>query len=236
MRSLILGLIGLPLAACTLRINAATDGASASDSGMSSTSTSSTGALPTTSDAQGTSEAGTDAVSTGPASTGVVSTSEATSTSGAPSTTGNSSASPSTGEPETDGTTAGTSGGLDMGGAPSTDATVVGSCAPDDGPALEFRLLLAAPVCGADWSGVTLRVMLFQGGPLAPGDYTLDGGKGFAWVQEEGQPEEVSTDGTITIDGWDGDVVTGSYSLAFEGFVIDGEFAGPTCPGGVVCG
>ncbi len=210
-----------------MRINEATDSGAATttDSGASSTSsTSSTGESPTTTEVQATGE-GTDAVTTG-----LVSTSEATGT------TGNSSVSTGEPGPETDGTTAGTGGGLDMGGPPITDATVENRCAPDDGPALEFRLLLVAPLCQADWAGFTLRVLLFQGGPLAPGDYALDGGKGFAWVQEDGQPEEVSSDGTITIDGWDGDVVTGSYSLVFEGFVIDGEFAGPHCPGGGFCG
>ncbi len=117
------------------------------------------------------------------------------------------------------------------------DATVDDSCAPDDGPALEFRLELSAPMCGAMWSGDVLRVMLYQGGPLAPGSYKLDGGMGFAWLQQGDQPPVTSETGTIVIDAWDGEMVSGSYMLPGLGVdVIEGTFAGPHCPAGGLCG
>ncbi len=196
-----------------MKINEVTDGASASDSGMASTSTSSTGESPTTTGAQGTSEANTDAVSTG----------EATST------TGNSSASPSTGELGTDGTTAGTGGGLDMGMEEAWNAKVERACAPDDGPAVEFHFDHNELMCGMPWADLEVRVALFQPWPLAPGSYSIAGGNGSALLNQGNQPEW-SEIGTINIDAWEGDTVSGSYSLQFADLVLEGEFTGPFCP------
>ena len=214
MRFLMLGLIVLPLAACNLRIGEETDGASGT--GTEATIASGTGEPPTTSEGPVT---GGDSGSSGPGSTG-----EATGSSG-----------DASGASDESGGTA-TGGGVDMGGAKFGDATVDDSCAPDDGPALEFRLRLPAAVCGTDWSGDVVRAMLFQGGPLAPGDYPLGGGAGFGWWQQGDLPPESSSEGTITIDSWEGDMVTGSYTLTFAGAVLEGEFAGPRCPPDGLCG
>ena len=214
-----LGLIVLPLAACNLRIGAETDGAGGTGTDTEATSVASTGGPPTSSEGPVTSSGSgsSDSASSGPGSTG-----EGTGTSADPSA--------ATDDP---GTTAATGA---TGGEPIGDATVDDSCAPDDGPALEFRLRLTAPVCGADWSGDVVRAMLFQGGPLAPGDYPLDGGTGFGWWQQGDLPPESTNVGMITIDAWEGDMVTGSYTLTFAGAVLAGDFAGPRCPPDGLCG
>lgn len=218
-----LGLSVLVLTACTLRIGeSATD--SASETGASSGSTgasSSGGETPTT--GQVTSEGSTGAASTGSESTD--SASDATSTA----------ANTSVGTDST-GLTGGESTGS-TGGQELVDATVEDSCAPNDGPALEFHFLLAAPMCGAAWADLAVRVNLFQGGPLAPGSYSL-GGAGFATAQSGDKPLVMTTSGTVVIDAWDGDVVSGSYELDFvdAGFVLSGDFVGPHCAGGGLCG
>ena len=71
-------------------------------------------------------------------------------------------------------------------------------------------------------------------GPLAPGSYMIDGGNGFAWLQQGGQQEQTSDIGTITIEAWDGEMVSGSYDL--PGLGLTGGFAGPHCPGQGMCG
>ncbi len=162
--------------------------------------------------------------------------------------------SPSTGDTdETTDATTGTEGetfgessgsGESSGGESSTGATPVGdatvedACAPDDGPALEFKLELAAPSCGASWADETLRVVLFEAGPLAPGVYPLDGGLGFATRQGMGEPEMVvGSSGSVTIEAWDAAAVVGSYALVFEdASTRSGEFAGPVCPVMPLCG
>lgn len=222
------GLSGLLLGACTIHIGeSATDGESTIDSGSAtaastgSSSAASSGEMPTTG-SPATSEASTDAGSTGAGGT----TEASASSTGATSAT-----SGGTDEP---GSTGGSSG--ETAGSPTGDATVDDSCAPNDGPALEFRLELSAPMCGATWSGDVLRVMLYQGGPLAPGVYML-AGNGFASLEQGGQPPVTSESGTITIDAWAGDMVSGSYMLpGLTPEVIAGSFAGPHCPGGGLCG
>jgi hypothetical protein len=225
-----LGLSVLVLTACTLRIGeSATD--SASETGASTGSTggsSSGGETPTT--GQVTSEGSTGAANTGSESTD--SASDATSTA----------ANTSVGTDDT-GFTGGDSTGVgessgSTGGQEIVDATVEDSCAPNDGPALEFHFLLAAPMCGAAWADLAVRVNLFQGGPLAPGSYSLAGGAGFATAQSGNKPLVMTTSGTVVIDAWDGDVVSGSYELDFvdAGFVISGDFVGPHCAGGGLCG
>lgn len=117
------------------------------------------------------------------------------------------------------------------------DASVHDSCAPNDGPALEFRLELAAATCEAEWADEQLRVMIFQGGPLAPGEYPL-AQNGFASLQPKGVQDPITTnDGSLTIVSWDDGGVTGTYTLTFPNAEVrEGAFAGPYCPGGVPCG
>lgn len=161
------------------------------------------------------------APSTGEVSTGEVSTTTEVSTSG----TGEETFADTTGESST--------------GEPTApgDASVHDSCAPNDGPALEFRLALDAATCEAGWADEQLRVMIFQGGPLAPGEYSLAQG-GFASLQPKGVQDPVTTnDGTLTIVSWDDGGVTGSYALTFPNAEVrEGSFAGPYCPGNFPCG
>ena len=89
-------------------------------------------------------------------------------------------------------------------------------------------------VCAAPWAVDALRIMLYQGGPLAPGVYMLDGGNGFAWLQQGDMPPETSNVGALTIEAWDGEQVSGSYSL--PEFGLAGSFVGPHCAGGGLCG
>jgi hypothetical protein len=142
----------------------------------------------------------------------------------------------SSGEPSSSGETTGAE--TSTGAPPVGDATVEDSCAPDDGPALEFKLELSAPTCGASWATETLRVVLFQAGPLAPGVYALDGGFGFATRQGMDEQEMVvGTSGSVTIETWDAAAVVGSYELVFEdASERAGGFAGPVCPAMPLCG
>lgn len=233
MRSFNFGLSVLALAACTLHIGEKeTESAGGTESATEVTgATDSSGETPTGSvTEQGSSTEGSTEGSTGPAtgSTGDPTGSTDATTGG---TTGEATGTSdqSSGATEDTGSTGGTSGG-----AESADATVDDSCGPADGPALEFRLQVMEPVCGAPWPGDVLRVTLFQGGPLAPGSYMIDGGNGFAWLQQGNQQEQTSDIGTITIESWDGELVSGSYDL--PGLGLAGSFAGPHCPGQGMCG
>jgi hypothetical protein len=214
MRSIIFSWSVLVLAGCTLHIGEkSTDSAGGSESSTGGTdATGSSGETPTGSV--------TEPVTTGEGSTGPA-TGSATDVTG------------TTGE-ATSGTSGGTEGSTGTGGGVTGDATVDDSCAPDDGPALEFRLELVEPVCAAPWAVDTLRIMLYQGGPLAPGVYMLDGGNGFAWLEQGDMPPETSNVGALTIEAWDGEQVSGSYSL--PEFGLAGSFAGPHCAGGGLCG
>jgi hypothetical protein len=142
----------------------------------------------------------------------------------------------SSGEPVTSGESTGDE--TSTGAPPIGDATVEDSCAPDDGPALEFKLELDAPTCGASWATETLRVVLFEAGPLAPGVYPLDGGFGFATRQGMDEPEMVvATSGSVTIEAWDDAAVVGGYELLFEDATVRvGGFSGPVCPAMPLCG
>lgn len=244
MRRLILGFGGLlGLAGCNLNIGiSGSDTVNASGSATdtdpatgSATETAtggpgtSSGPEPTTaSDVTG--EGSTTepvAPSTGEVSTGEVSTGDSVSTTTEVSSTG------------TEGETFADTMGESSTGEPTApgDASVHDSCAPNDGPALEFRLELDAATCEAGWVDEQLRVMIFQGGPLAPGEYSL-AQNGFASLQPKGVQDPVTTnDGTLTIVSWDDGGVTGSYTLTFPNAEVrEGAFAGPYCPGNVPCG
>ena len=160
------------------------------------------------------------APSTGEVSTGEVSTGEASTSGTEGETFADTTGESSTGEPTAPG-----------------DASVHDSGAPTGGPAPESRLALDAPPCGAGWGDEQLRVMIFQGGPLAPGEYSLAQG-GFASLQPKGVQDPVTTnDGTLTIVSWDDGGVTGSYALTFPNAEVrEGSFAGPYCPGNFPCG
>lgn len=129
-----------------------------------------------------------------------------------------------------------TGGETGTGGSAPDNAVVDDSCAPNDGAALEFRIGLDAAECGAAWTGGNLRVTLYQGGPLAPGVYPLDGGFGGASF-EENQDLVFGGSGSLTIDEWTEEAVSGSYSLTFDDqSVRAGSFVGPHCLTMPMCG
>ncbi len=165
---------------------------------------------------------------TGESSSSDGSTSSGTSEPGTTSAT----ATTGTGETEESGT-----GDSSTGGDPLTDAVVQNDCAPNDGPALQFQLEVETDACGTDVTGDQLRLMLWEGGPLAPGDYVISQQTGIATFQVGNDEPVVSTSGTLTISSWDGDLVTGSYDLTFaDKSTRTGGFAGPFCLVMIGCG
>lgn len=144
-------------------------------------------------------------------------------------------ASTGAGDTEDGDATAGTSGDSTGEGVPE-HATVDNSCAPDDGAALEFRVGLAEAVCGAPWSGDQLRLLVYQGAPLAPGVYPLDGGLGGATF-DDGQGLVFGSSGSLTIESWAEDAVVGSYEVTLEDRSVHaGDFVGPHCATMPMCG
>jgi hypothetical protein len=118
------------------------------------------------------------------------------------------------------------------------DAALNDACAPDDGPAVALRPGLIEPVCEADWSDESLRIVIFMAAPLGPGVYQLGEGLGFATRQGKNDPDFVSgTEGSVTIESWDGAAVVGSYSVTFmDASVREGGFSGPYCDDDILCG
>lgn len=116
------------------------------------------------------------------------------------------------------------------------------ACSPDDGAAVEFVLGLAEATCDAETSGgPLLRLVVFDhGAPLAPGSYALDGwGSGFVWLDADadGEADLDATSGLITIEGWSGDQVTGSYAVdRGDAATLVGDFAVAFCETDPVCG
>jgi hypothetical protein len=82
-------------------------------------------------------------------------------------------------------TTGGTTGDTTTGGPSGEPSTYGQACAPDDGAAVEFKIGLALRECSADFpqGAAILRIVLFQGVPLAPGVYDLDGGNGSVYLR-----------------------------------------------------
>ena len=161
-----------------------------------------------------------------------------------PGTTGSTTHSSVTGESSSGADTSGTSGsdggdssGTSGGLEPAGTAVVEDACAPNDGPAVQFRFEVSEPVCGAQSTGEGLHLFLWQGGPLAPGDYSLTEQMGFASYQVGNDEPTNSVDGTLTIDSWVGDLVIGSYQLNFvDDSTREGVFAGPFCQTNPPCG
>lgn len=219
----------LPLAACSAHIGEVTDSASATDSGVSVSST----GQPTTTGAQST---GTEAGISGPGGTGSTGPASTGTDTGAATESSVGSTDASVGTDES-GSSAGTGVVLDMGMEDIWNAKVEHACTPDDWPAVGFYFGPTEPVCGKPWPDLKLNVVLYQGWPLAPGNYSIAGGKGSAGLSLDGQPPEWSVMGTVDIDSWEGDTIIGSYSLQFADFVLDGEFTAPFCPeAGGFCG
>jgi hypothetical protein len=217
-------LIPLLLAACAGKEGLLTEHGSSSDSSSEAATDSAT----STSDGST-----SDGSSTGEATTGPVNTATGTSTTAGTTSVGTT----TTGETTTVGTT--TTGDTTTGGQFSGDAALYQDCAPTDGPAFRIEVGVTSATCDAPWpTPDMLRIVVYVAAPAAPGDYPLgfpDGGQAFL-DNGDGNPE-FALDGTVTIDSWQADQVSGSYDVTFEGGThLTGEFAGPYCGGPALCG
>lgn len=137
---------------------------------------------------------------------------------------------------DTDGESTG-SGGSTSGetGGEQHVAKVNNECAPDDGAALEFQIGVDMPGCDGSFVG-DLRIRVYQGAPLTPGDYPIDLANGIA-VFDDGTGEKLSESGTLTIDGWRGSEVSGSYQVVFQDqSVAAGLFVAEHCMTMPLCG
>lgn len=93
---------------------------------------------------------------------------------------------------------------------------------------LHLRFRLAEATCGAEPADALLYARLLQSGPLQPGTYAIGLGLGYATVLDSSLESTFS--GTITIDSWDDDAVTGAYAFQFKQHgTLEGTFAGPWC-------
>ncbi|MCB9753580.1 MAG: hypothetical protein H6713_26865 [Myxococcales bacterium] len=202
------------------------DASSDSDAGASVTASSETGTTGgestegglSTSDA--TSAGTTEGATTNETSTGEATTGEATTATTDAATTDATTGEATTGEA--------TTGGLDELAVGVVNAT----CGPDDWPLLAFNLGLETEACGQGGIGrLQIRLGAYNWDPLAPGEYALI--PEYDWVVYE--PEEdvwyETNVGVVIIESWDGDGVTGSYALEFEGLppVVGGFTQIPYC-------
>lgn len=98
-----------------------------------------------------------------------------------------------------------------------TQTVIEDACAPDDGPALEFKFAVAGDGCSADWpeDAPIVRILLFQGGPLAPGSYTLDNGNGFATF-DDGNGVLMAQTGKIDLIDWNSGFPVGAIDITFS--------------------
>jgi hypothetical protein len=213
------------LAGCSVEKNLLTVGEDTSSG--TATTTQTTG--------DSTSTTGDPTTTTGDSTTGDASTTASTLASTTASTTDLSTTDASTGTtPDLGGSgpffDLGSNPGADLGGADEF-ASVDRTCAPNDGPAVEFRLRLAANVCGAD-ALTDLRVDIYQPAPLSVGTHALaDGGH---WTLfENGNVVDSGDSGTIVIDAWDGDSVSFHYDLGGQTGAVVGA---PFCDTQPMCG
>ncbi len=128
--------------------------------------------------------------------------------------------------------------GDDNTGGGIAGAAIERTCAPNDGAALEFRLHRADNTCAAGPGELDLTAVLYQVAPLAPGAYELGAGLGHWELREDGVVTVVSDAGTLIINAWDDDLVSGHFELvlpddggSFPGFFELAPFCGgmPTC-------
>ena len=120
--------------------------------------------------------------------------------------------------PTTDGPTTGTTDDVpETGVVDGTQTVIEDACAPDDGSALEFKFAVAGDGCSADWpeDAPIVRILLFQGGPLAPGSYTLDNGNGFATF-DDGNSVLMAQTGKIDLIDWNSGFPIGAIDITFS--------------------
>jgi len=154
----------------------------------------------------------------------------------------------STGETSTGETTAETTTtGETSTGETTGDPPIVGepgvhgeACAPDDGPAVEFKIDLAERACDSDWpEDVPLfRIVLFKGvAQLDVGEHPLTGGWGFASYDDGDGTPETSQEGTVVITEVTADGLRGTYEVTLpDTTVLSGAFDSLYCPADVLCG
>jgi hypothetical protein len=110
-------------------------------------------------------------------------------------------------------------------------------CAPDDGPALEFKVGVATLECGADFpeDAPQITVSLWTGPPLVPGYYKLEGGNGFATL-DDGNGVKMTEIGMISVLGWDNGQPYGAIELTFpDEPAFNDAFFGIYCPSEPPC-
>jgi hypothetical protein len=113
------------------------------------------------------------------------------------------------------------------------------ACAPDDGAAVEFKIGLALRECSADFpqGAAILRIVLFQGVPLAPGVYNLDGGEGSAYYDDGDGMPMTGDIGVVTITDMTADGLVGSYDVTLtDNTQLAGSLDALYCPVDVACG
>jgi len=124
---------------------------------------------------------------------------------------------------------------------PAGPGRVDNACSPDDGPAVEVTIGLddQDAACKAVLGASTIRVVIWNmGAPLAPGIYALGPDMGAAWYDKDGDGMWSTSDvGVLTIDGWDANGVSGSYSVIVDGEQVVGSFAALAfCDNPPMCG
>lgn len=129
--------------------------------------------------------------------------------------------------------------GTDTGGDPGAPSTYGEACAPDDGPAVEFKIGLDVRACTGVFpeDAPIFRIVLFQGVDLPVGEHKLDGGFGFAYLDKgDGMPLSGMT-GALTVSAKTADGLVGTYDVTLEDSTqLSGSFDALYCPQDVLCG
>jgi len=185
------------------------------------------------------------------ATTGATKGTTGPTTAGETEATGGTTESTSTTDTEgTEGTTEATEAGSSTtdAGSSTTEADTAGSlepgraensCSWDDGPAVAFVFgIEAGPVCTAERDPAGwLRVLIMQDGPLSPDVYSLGDIMGLANYDSGDGEVQFSDIGTLTVDVWDDDGVSGSYAINFgEDVLLSASFSVEFCDSDSLCG
>ncbi len=103
--------------------------------------------------------------------------------------------------------------GTDNTGGGVEGAHVEHACAPNDGPAVALQLRRLDNECGSISGDGVLRAVIYQAAPLAPGTYELGPGVGHWTYGSDDMSGEIFQEGTIDINSWDDDGVSGHFLL-----------------------
>ncbi|MBK7825979.1 hypothetical protein [Nannocystis sp.] len=94
-------------------------------------------------------------------------------------------------------------------------------------------------MCKATWPGdEKLLIHVYTMVPAAPGEYPLVfPNEGDAQYDNGSGNLIQATEGTLVLESWANDVVSGTYDLSFDGGLhFVGAFSGPYCAGPALCG